>query len=90
MERAKLEKRVCLPVQTGFKLKSVFRSEWKNNIRVALITLNNTKIQYLFGDVAIFVDVVKVEGPVQFFCHGASQEHRKSDHEILNQNRKEF
>ena len=38
---------------------------------------------YLFSDISIFIDIVKVESPVEFFLDGASQEDRKTHNKIL-------
>ena len=38
---------------------------------------------YLFGDVAVLVDVVQVEGPVELLRDGSPQEDREAHDEIL-------
>lgn len=39
----------------------------------------------LFGDVSVLVDVVQVEGPVEFFLDRASQENGEAHDKILQQ-----
>lgn len=38
---------------------------------------------YLFSDIAVFIDIVKVESPVELFLDRASQKDRKAHHKIL-------
>lgn len=40
---------------------------------------------YLFSDVSIFIDVIKVESPNELFLHCASQQDRKPHNKILEQ-----
>lgn len=45
--------------------------------------LNDTLASYLFGDVAIFVNVVEVKGPVEFLRDRAPEQHRQADDKVL-------
>ena len=38
---------------------------------------------YLFGDVAVLVDVIQVEGPVELLCDGSSQEDGEAHDKVL-------
>lgn len=41
--------------------------------------------RYLFSNVSVFIDVIQVESPVEFFLDRASQEDRQAHDEILQQ-----
>lgn len=64
----------------------------------SLAHLNNTSlllplkcdicpITHLFGDVAVFIDVVKIEGPVELLGHRAPEQHRQADDKVLEADR---
>lgn len=38
---------------------------------------------HLFGDVAVFIDVIEVKGPVEFLCHRAPEQHWQADDKVL-------
>lgn len=40
---------------------------------------------YLFGDAAIFVQIIEVEGPIQPVIYCASQNNRQASHKILQE-----
>lgn len=44
-------------------------------------------ITHLFGDVAVFIDVVKIEGPVELLGHRAPEQHRQADDKVLEADR---
>lgn len=50
---------------------------------VSLLTVPVCEGTHLLGDVSIFVDIVKVESPVELFLDCASQQDRKAHDEIL-------
>lgn len=39
--------------------------------------------QYLFGDVAVLVNVIEVKGPLELLLDCSSQEDRKANHKVL-------
>lgn len=42
---------------------------------------------YLFGDVAILIDIIEVKGPVELLCDRTSEEHGQPDDKILKADR---
>lgn len=42
---------------------------------------------HLLGDVAVFIDVVQIKGPVELLGHRAPEQHRQADDKVLEANR---
>lgn len=42
---------------------------------------------YLFGDIAIFINVIEVKGPVELLSDRASEQHRQADDKVLKADR---
>ncbi len=43
----------------------------------------NTGVLYLFGDTAVFINIIQVKGPPQFLCHRTSKQNRQADYKVL-------
>lgn len=44
-------------------------------------------ITHLFGDVAVFIDVIQIKGPVELLGHRTSEQHRQADDKVLEADR---
>lgn len=64
------------------------REEITNQIRAADITAGREMrewLKYLSGDAAVFVEIVQIEGPVEFISDGASQDDGQTYNKVLQQ-----
>ena len=76
------------------RLKASSRS-WQHSLRfvfpqaeiVCKLHIPISRSQYLFGDVAVLIDVVEVKGPVELLSDGTSEQHRQADDKVLEADR---
>ena len=50
-----------------------------------LVSVRVSPVHYLFGDAAILVQVIQVEGPVQAIVDGPSQDDGQAEHKVLGE-----